>query len=71
METNIEYTNFFEDVVGNLATANMHIMEVNSIINSTKLVDEESKKTLLDQIDSMVSTSTAIYNKLAELGEVK
>lgn len=71
METNIEYTNFFEDVVDKLTKANNLIIEAKSIIDNTDLVKKPTKKALIGQIDTMLQYSDFIWNKLAALGKVK
>ena len=71
METNIEYTNFFEDVVDRLAKVNDLIIEAKSIIGNTNLVKKPTKKVLLGRLDNMFAESNAIWEKLAALGKVK
>ena len=71
METNIEYTNFFEDVVDKLTKANNLIIEAKSIIDKTELVKKPTKKALIGQIDTMLQYSDFIWSKLAALGKVK
>ena len=71
METNIEYTNFFEDVVDKLTKANNLIVEAKSIIANTELVKKPTKKALIGQADTMLQYSDFIWNKLATLGKVK
>ena len=71
METNTDYTNFFEDVVDRLTKANDLIIEAKSIIGNTKLVKKPTKKVLIGRIDNMLAESDAIWNKLAVIGKVK
>lgn len=71
METNIEYTNFFEDVVRHLAQVNEHLIEATKVISKTELVKKPTKKALIGQIDTMLQYSDFIWNKLAALGKVK
>lgn len=71
METNTDYTNFFEDVVDRLTKANDLIIEAKSIIGNTGLVKKPTKNVLIGRIDNMLAESDAIWNKLAILGKVK
>ncbi len=71
METNIEYTNFFEEVVDRLANAKSSILAAKGIIRDTELVKKPTKKTLLNRIDIMMAEAAAIWNKLAAYGKVK
>ena len=71
METNIEYTNFFEDVVDKLTKANNLIIEAKALIGNTELVKKPTKKVLIGQIDTMLQYSDFIWNKLAAFGKVK
>ena len=71
METNVEYTYFFEDVVKNLSQATSRLLEMKDIIDKTTLVKKPTKKQLFGCIDTMLAESDAIWDKLAKLGKVK
>lgn len=71
METNVEYTYFFEDVVKNLSQATSRLLEMKDIIDKTTLVKKPIKKQLLGRIDTMLAESDDIWDKLAKLGKVK
>lgn len=71
MESNIEYTNFFEDVVDRLAKANDLIIEAKSIIGNTNLVKKPTKNALIGRIDTILAENNFICNKLAVIGKVK
>ena len=71
MESNIEYTNFFEDVVDRLAKANDLIIEAKSIIGNTNLVKKPTKNALIGRIDTILAETNFIWNKLGVIGKVK
>ena len=71
METNVNYANFFEDVIDNLVQVNSHLAEAKDIISKTEHVKKPTKKALLGHIDTMLQHSDFIWNKLATIGKVK
>jgi len=70
-KTNIEYTNFFEEVVDRLTNAKSSILAAKSLIQDTELVKKPTKKVLLGRIDNIFAESNAIVDKLGALGRVK
>jgi hypothetical protein len=71
MESNIEYTNFFEDVVDRLAKANDLIIEAKALIGNTNLVKKPTKNALIGRIDTILAETSFIWNKLGAIGKVK
>lgn len=71
MDTNIEYTNLFEDVVELLAQNENNLRRVKQLIADTELVKKPTKKVLLGRIDNIFAESNAIVDKLGALGRVK
>lgn len=71
METNIEYTNLFEDVVELIGQTQNKMQKVLQIVGNTDLIKKQSKKVLLEKINTIFNESTAIVDKLAKLGKVK
>ena len=71
METNIEFTHLFEDVVELLAQNENNLRRVKQLIADTDLVKKPTKKVLLGRIDTIFAESNAIVEKLAALGRVK
>lgn len=71
MDTNIEYTNLFEDVVELLAQNENNLRRVTQLIADTELVKKPTKKVLLGRINNIFAESNAIVDKLGALGRVK
>lgn len=71
MDTNVAYTNLFEDVVELLAKNDNNLRKVRQIISDTDLVKKPSKKVLLARIDNIYTEANAIVEKLGALGRVK
>jgi hypothetical protein len=71
METNTEFTYFFEDVVELLGQNGNKLLKVKKLIEDTELVKKPTKKVLLGRIDNIFAESNAIVQKLGALGKVK
>ena len=71
MDTNIEYTNLFEDVVELLAQNENNLRRVKKLIADTELVKKPTKNVLLGLIVNIFAVSNAIVDKLDALGRVK
>lgn len=71
MDTNIEYTNLFEDVVELLSQNESKLLKVRKLIEDTDIVKKPTKKVLLGRIDNIFAESNAIVEKLGALGRVK
>ena len=71
MDTNIEYTNLFEDVVELLSQNESKLLKVRKLIEDTDIVKKPTKKVLLVRIDNIFAESNAIVEKLGALGRVK
>lgn len=71
MDTNIEYTNLFEDVVELLSQNESNLLKVRKLIEDTDIVKKPTKKVLLGRIDNIFAESNAIVEKLGALGRVK
>ncbi len=71
MDTNIEYTNLFQDVVELLSQNESKLLKVRKLIEDTDIVKKPTKKVLLGRIDNIFAESNAIVEKLGALGRVK
>lgn len=71
MDTNVAYTNLFEDVVELLAKNDNNLRKVRQIISDTDLLKKPSKKVLLARIDNIYAEANAIVEKLGVIGGVK